>query len=139
MFLFLFFCSCNSALDLFIFNHFFLFSLFKLKKCLPTSYYPPPPATTNKLSVFICFFLLNLRFHIQTRSHGICLSLSDLLHLSIMPWRSIYIVANGKISFSFNNISLGVHVCVHHTFIHLPINRNFFMDLHNIFFYPFIH
>ena len=57
----------------------------------PLHPFQPPPhpqslslATTSLVSVSMnlvfCFFFL--RFHIQVRSYGICLSLSDFFHLA---------------------------------------------------------
>ena len=34
---------------------------------------------------FVCSFILFFRFHIEVKSHGICVSLSDLLHLAQYP------------------------------------------------------
>ena len=54
--------------------------------------FSPPVIPGNHQSV-LCFCELGfLRFHVQMRSFGICLSLSDLHHLAIVPSRFIYVV-----------------------------------------------
>ena len=93
---------------------------------LRTSFPPLAPICCLHLSLFsfcfVCSFVLIFRFYTWVRSHDVCLSLSDI-SLSIMPFRSTYVVSNGKISFFSNGwvILQCVYVC--HSFcIHLSIN-----------------
>ena len=57
-------------------------------------------------------------------SHGICLSLSDLLHsLSSITSRSIYVAANDIISFFFKAEEDSI-VSMYHIFIHSSVHRH---------------
>ena len=65
---------------------------------LPNPGQPPPLAVTSLFSVFILFLdSIQKQYYIE----GICLSLSDLFHLSVMPSRSIHVIANNRISLFF--------------------------------------
>ena len=70
----------------------------------PTSFhFPHSPASGNyhaalRLSKFDLF-----KFHIQVRSYSICLSLSNLFSLNIVPWSFFHVVTNGRISLGLLN------------------------------------
>ena len=69
---------------------------------LPTSpHFPHPTAHGNHLYTF-CFSEFDFffsRFYIQVIACSICLSLSSLFNLGIMPSSFTCVVANGRISF----------------------------------------
>ena len=60
---------------------------------------PPPCFYIIFASLPLCSSVLHLKFHIRVKSYDICLSLTDLVLISIILSRSIHVVANGKISF----------------------------------------
>ena len=62
--------------------------------------------------LFCCLFLV---FFIWVKSCGICFSVSDLISLSLIPSRSIYIVIHGRIS-SFHGWIVFPYVCVIYVF-----------------------
>ena len=58
---------------------------------------PPPPFSVSvRLALLFCF--LNATCILN---HDICLSLTDMLHVSVMPWIFPHVVADGKMPFSY--------------------------------------
>ena len=98
---------------------------------LPILLIPPPLATTSLFSVSMILVFYLYVCHIHGFSLICSPHISEVIWylsflLSMMPSRSIHIVANGKISFFFlwlSNIPLSVCVCVQthtHRHTHTP-------------------
>ena len=100
-----FLCLCSKSL---LFIYFMYSSVYLL---IPNSWFVPPslplPFGNHKFVfyvydsvsvVYVNWFVLFSRFHIQVISYSICFSLSDWLQ-SIIFSRSIHVAANGIISF----------------------------------------
>ena len=84
--------------------------------CLPLCLYIIFPSSPLRSSVLL------LQFHLWLKSYDVCLSLTDLLHFSIIYSSSIHIVAHGKISF-FSIAEEYSIVYIHHIFfIHPPVD-----------------
>ena len=112
----IFLMLCISSLWLNIF--FVIRTLFIL---ISLTYFTHRPPHTSHLwqphvciykSLLFCYvssFVLFFRFHGYVKSFGICHSVL-LISLSMIPSRSVHVVANGKISFFFiANIPLYIH------------------------------
>ena len=100
-------------------------SLYPLTNLSPP---PPPLVTTILLSVSLSLAFLDSTYVI---SYNICLVFLWLILLSIIPWSSIQVVANGEVSFSLmaefyrstylSSIYLCIYLSIYLSICHLSI------------------
>ena len=80
-------------------------------------YCPSPfhlPTSNCEFVLSACFFFVTFNsvvFFILHINTNICLTLSDLFHLALIPSRSIHVVADGKVSFSFYEFQHSFNQC----------------------------